>query len=118
MSLFLDVDTIVCRPLTEAACAVASSRADVAFVPVARGRTHRDAEVRAILDKTADDYVPAEANTGVVALRDGAAGRALLESWEASYDRRRPRCPPLAAKTESRGVFSDGQSRRRRGCDV
>lgn len=91
MSLFLDVDTIVCRPLTEAACAVASSRADVAFVPVARGRTHRDAEVRAILDKTADDYVPAEANTGVVALRDGAAGRALLESWEASYDRRRPR---------------------------
>ena len=84
-TLFLDVDTIVCRDLRAALCAVGGDGAHVAFVPVTNNRTHGDAVVRAALGVENGELLPAEANTGVLALADSPTTRWLLKAWEAAY---------------------------------
>ncbi|KAH8098226.1 hypothetical protein JL720_1158 [Aureococcus anophagefferens] len=84
-TLFLDVDTIVCRDLRAALCAVGGDGAHVAFVPVTNNRTHGDAVVRAALGVANGELLPAEANTGVLALADSPTTRWLLKAWEAAY---------------------------------
>ena len=88
-SVFLDVDTVVCLPLIPSVCDLEAAGANVAFVPVTGNRTHGDALVREALGAHRWEALPAEANTGVLAMADSPTTRWLLKAWEAS--RVRPR---------------------------
>lgn len=79
--LFLDADTYVCASLRPIVCAL-EPPAVAAFVPVDRGREHGTALL------TGKWRVPAEAreaNTGVLAFRNGTEALRLVDAWQRAY---------------------------------
>lgn len=79
--LFLDADTYVCASLRQIVCAL-EPPAVAAFVPVDRGREHGAALLKGRWRVPAEAR---EANTGVLAFRNGTEALRLVDAWQRAY---------------------------------
>ena len=88
--VFLDADTVVCRPLLRYVCAMGDG-GDVAFVKVPKEKNHAVLQLRETYGVTPDTP---EANTGALFLRRTPKALSLLRYWGVRYEELRVADPP------------------------